>query len=169
MTDLPPIPPSPPMTPPAKPKSGKGLRIALAVSVALNLAVIGIVAGALLRDGPRGRFIRDLDFGPYGEAFTPQDRAAMRDAFLSRDVNMRDMRDQMRSEGAALVALLRADTLDLEELRALMQTQQGRMVDRIEMGRDLVTERIAAMSAEDRRAFADRLERAFRHPMRGPD
>ena len=96
MTDLP-----PPVA--AKPKTGKAVRIALAVSVALNLAVIGIVAGALLRDGPRGRFIRELDFGPYGEAFSPADRAAMRDAFLSRDVNMRDMRDQIRSEGAALL------------------------------------------------------------------
>ena len=77
--------------------------------------------------------------------------------------------DQMRAEGAALVALLRADTLDLSKLRELMQAQQGRMVDRIEMGRDLVAERIAAMSAEDRRAFADRLERAFQHGPRGRD
>lgn len=162
MTDLP-----PPVA--AKPKTGKAVRIALAVSVALNLAVIGIVAGALLRDGPRGRFIRELDFGPYGEAFSPADRAAMRDAFLSRDVNMRDMRDQMRSEGAALVALLRAETLDLSKLSALMQAQQGRMLDRIDLGRELVAERIAAMSAQERRAFADRLERAFQHPPRGRD
>ncbi len=162
MTDLPPV-------AAATPKTAKRLRIALAVSVALNLAVIGIIAGAILRDGPRGRFIRELDFGPYGEAFSPADRAAMRDAFLSRDVNMRDLRDQMRAEGAALVALLRADTLDLSKLRELMQAQQGRMVDRIEMGRDLVAERIAAMSAEDRRAFADRLERAFQHGPRGRD
>jgi uncharacterized membrane protein len=162
MTDL----PSPSA---AKPKNGKGLRIALAVSVALNLAVAGIVAGALLRDGPRGRYIRELDFGPYSEAFSPIDRAAMRDAFLSRDVNMRDMRDQMRSEGAALVALLRAETLDLTKLTALMQAQQGRLLDRINLGRELVAERIAAMSAQERRNFADRLERAFQHPMRGRD
>jgi uncharacterized membrane protein len=162
MTDLP-----PPVA--AKPGTGKAVRIALAVSVALNLAVMGIVAGALLRDGPRGRFIRDLDFGPYDEAFSPADRAAMRDAFLSRDVNMRDMRDQMRSEGAALVALLRAETLDLSKLTALMQAQQGRMLDRIDLGRELVAARIAAMSAQERRAFADRLERAFQHPPRGRD
>lgn len=162
MTDLP-----PPVA--ARPKTGKGLRIALAVSVALNLAVVGVVAGAILRDGPRGPFIRDLDFGPYGEAFAPEDRDAMRKAFLSRDVNMRDLRDQMRADGAALIALLRAETLDLAKLEALMQQQQGRMLDRIALGRELVAERIAAMSTEDRRAFADRLERAFRHPMRGRD
>lgn len=162
MTDLP-----PPVA--AKPKGGKGLRIALAVSVALNLAVVGVVAGAVLRDGPRGSFVRDLDFGPYGEAFAPADRDAMRDAFLSRNVNMRGLRDEMRAEGAALVALLRADTLDMAALKTLMQKQQGRMLDQIELGRELVAERIAAMSAEDRRAFADRLERAFRHPKRGRD
>lgn len=162
MTDL-----SPPVA--AKPKTGKGLRIALAVSVALNLAVVGVVAGAFLRDGPRGPYIRELDFGPYGEAFAPEDRDAMRDAFLSRDVNMRGLRDEIRAEGAALVALLRAETLDMAALKALMQQQQGRMLDRIEMGRELVAERIAAMSTKDRRAFADRLERAFRHPMRGRD
>lgn len=162
MTDLP-----PPVA--AKPKTGKGLRIALAVSVALNLAVVGVVAGAVLRDGPRGPYIRDLDFGPYGEAFAPADRDAMRKAFLSRDVNVRGLRDEMRAEGAALVALLRAETLDMAALRALMETQQGRMLDRIELGRQLVADRIATMSTADRRAFADRLERAFRHPMRGRD
>ena len=57
------------MTPPpmdtqsvVKPNSGKGLRIALALSVAVNLAVLGLVAGVMLRDGPgmRGAMVRDL-------------------------------------------------------------------------------------------------------------
>lgn len=166
MTDQTPATSTP--TPPAK-TPGKGLRIALAVSLAVNLAIVGIIAGAFLRDGPRGRFIRELDFGPYGEAFSPADRDAMRAAFLSRAPDMRGMRDQMQAEGAALVALLRAPVLDLSRLNEVMQAQQGRMVDRIEIGRDLVAERIAAMSTEDRLAFADRLERAFRHGPRMRD
>ena len=50
-------------------RGGRGVRIALGISVALNLLVVGLVAGAVLRDGgPRERMVRDLDFGPFTEA-----------------------------------------------------------------------------------------------------
>jgi len=167
MTDLPP--PLSPVPPTASRSRGRGLRIALAVSVALNLAVIGLVAGAMLRDGPHGRFVRELDLGPFTEAFSPSDRAALRNDFMGQGGGFRALRDQIRADGMALVEVLRQEPLDRARLDALMQNQQDRIAARMTLGRDLVTARIAAMSPGDRRAFADRLEEALRRGPRGRD
>lgn len=155
-----------------KVKSGKGLRVALAISVALNLLIVGLVAGAVLRDGgPRGRMMGDLGFGPFTEALSGADRDALRQAFLARMPDMRDMRRQMRADFAALLDALRAEPFDAAALRAAMEAQSARMGERLQVGQDLLLERLAAMTPEARAAFADRLEARLRHGPggRGPD
>ena len=152
--------------PPAAPKSGRKLRIALAVSVALNLLIIGLVAGAVLRDGgPQGRMVRDLDFGPFTEALTPEDRDALRRDFIRQAPDLRDMRRQMRDDFRTVLAALRADPFDAEALRDVMANQGDRMAARLALGQDLILARIAAMTPAERAAFADRLERRLE---RGP-
>ncbi|NBE06399.1 periplasmic heavy metal sensor [Paragemmobacter ruber] len=151
----------PPASPPAR--SGKGLRIALALSVALNLLVVGVVAGALLRDGdPRGRVVRDLDFGPFTEALSPRDREALRREFVARAPEMREIRQEIRADLETLLGVLRREPFDAATLQAVMDSQQGRMARRIEIGRELLIERLAMMSPEERAAFADRLEQRLR-------
>jgi uncharacterized membrane protein len=156
MTDL------PPNTETAG-RAGRGLRWVLAVSVALNLAVVGLVAGAMLREGgPHGRMVRDLDFGPFTEALTEGDREALRRAFMARMPEMRDMRAAMRADFAALLAALRAEPFDAAALQGAVANQAGRMQRRLEVGQQIMLERIAAMTVTDRRAFADRLEARLR-------
>jgi uncharacterized membrane protein len=151
-----------------KPANGRGLRIALAVSVALNLAVAGIVAGALLRGGPHGNMVRDLDFGPFTEALSPRDRLALRRDFLARTPDMRDLRKGMRDDLDGMLRALRATPFDADALRAAMANQGQRTADRLKLGQDLIFDRIAAMSAQDRAAFADRLEDRLLHgPRKG--
>lgn len=148
-------------------RSGKGLRIALAVSVALNLLILGLVAGAVLRDGgPRGRMMGDVAFGPFTEALAPEDRAALRRDFVQRMPGMRDMRRQMRTDFAGLLAALRAEPFDMEAVRGLIAGQSDRMAERLALGQDLLVARIGAMTPAERVAFADRLEQRLR---RGPD
>lgn len=147
-------------TAPGAARTGRGLRIALGISVALNLAVAGMVAGALLRDGgPKGRMVRDLDFGPFTEALSADDRAALRRDFLQRAPDMRDIRRQMGADLQAFLGLLRQEPFDAAALVAVMENQQGRMARRIELGQELLAERLAAMTPAERAAFADRLER----------
>lgn len=156
---------------PAGKPAGKGLRIALAVSVALNLLIVGVVAGAMLREGgPRGRMMGELDFGPFAEALTGEDRAALRRAFVERAPDMRDMRRQMRADFQGLLAALRAEPFDAAALRAAMAGQAERMAERLQLGQELMVERLEAMSPEARAQFADRLEERLRHgPRGGPD
>lgn len=165
MTDT--MTPSPsPSVPPVVPPSGRKLRIALAVSVALNLLILGLVAGAVLRDGgPHGRMVRDLDFGPFTEALTPEDRDALRRDFIRQAPDLRDMRRQMRDDFSTLLAALRAEPFDVEALRGVVANQGDRMAARLELGQDLMLARIAAMTPAERAAFADRLEQRLE---RGP-
>ena len=156
----PPVPPVPPVVPVA---SGKGLRIALGISVALNLAVVGLVAGALLRDGdPRARMVRDLDFGPFTEALSPRDRDALRRDFVERAPEMRDVRRAMRDDLETFLTVLRSEPFDAGALATVLDNQDGRMARRVELGQELLLERLGAMSPDERAAFADRLERRLR-------
>lgn len=148
---------------PAKPS--RGLRIALAVSVALNLAVVGVVAGAMLRDGHGGRaaMVRDLGFGPFAEALRFEDRMALRDALFARAPDIRESRRQMRADMQALLDLLRANDLDGDQLRSLMDSQHNRMTGQLKLGQELLQDFLIAMPTAERHAFADRLEAGMRH------
>lgn len=161
---LPPAPTPPAPTPPVP--SRRGLKIALAVSVALNLAVLGVVAGAVLHGGPmRDQMVRDLGFGPFAEALTEADRTALKRAFLKRSPGLRDLRETMRQDMANVLAALRADPFDPAAFQTALSAQVGRLTGQMKLGQDLLAERVDAMTAPERLAFADRLETSLR---RGP-
>jgi uncharacterized membrane protein len=159
----PPPPPVPPVPPAPPVPSRKGLRIALGISVALNLLVAGLVVGALLRDGdPRARMVRDLDFGPFTEALSERDREALRREFVARAPDLRDMRRAMRDDLETVLTVLRSEPFDAAALAVVLDNQDGRMARRVELGQELLLERLGAMTPDERAAFADRLERRLR-------
>lgn len=152
------------MTEPTEPKGGsRGIRIALAISVALNLAVAGLAVGAWLKEGPpRDRMARDLSFGPFSEALSQEDRRALRKAFLDRAPGFREARAAAREEFAALLAALRTSPFDPAALEAALEAVETRMASRLDLGRDLIAARLMQMSDAERSAFADRLEKGLR-------
>ncbi|HEX9858674.1 MAG TPA: periplasmic heavy metal sensor [Paracoccaceae bacterium] len=151
--------------------NGRWLRLALAASLALNLAVAGVIGGAILKGARehRSAMVRDLGFGPFTEALGPEDRAALRSAFLERAPDFRARRRDMREDFAAVLAALRAEPFDAAALGAAMGRQMGRAAEQMALGQALMTEHIAAMSPEARKRFADRLEASLtRRPPRRP-
>ncbi len=151
-------------------RAGRGVRIALAASVALNLLVAGVVAGAVLREGgPHGRMTGAVDFGPFTDALSREDRDALRAAFLDRMPQMRDMRREMLAEFGAVLGALRAEPFDPAALRGVMEAQSDRMGARLRIGQDLLLERLTHMTPGARAAFADRLEERLRHGPGGRD
>ncbi|QYK43631.1 MAG: periplasmic heavy metal sensor [Paracoccaceae bacterium] len=144
-------------TPPRAP--GRWLRVALAVSVALNLAVAGVIVGAVVRDGPpRGAAMRDFGLGPVAGALSDADRAALRRAFAARAPDLRAMRSGWRQDTAALVAVLRAEPFDPQAMRDTMESGARRVGDMIALSRGLLVDHVATMDPAARRAFAERLE-----------
>ncbi|MDQ2065669.1 periplasmic heavy metal sensor [Xinfangfangia sp. CPCC 101601] len=148
----------------SKPKLGlRGLRIALAISLALNVAVAGVVGGVMLRDGPPQRGSRDFGLGPLSEVLDREDRRALRKAFVAQHSEFRDQRHEAQAEFAAVVQALRAEPFDANALDAALAAVASRNQRLIDSGRLLVAGHLAQMSATERAAFADRLEERLQH------
>jgi|GEM_PF-135646 len=163
-------PPAPPQGSAPKPSAAPlWMRLALVASLAANLLVAGVVVGAMLDGhggGPRG-VIGDIGLGPFTGAFAPEDRKAMREAFMARAPDLRAMRDQERQDFRAVLDALRAEPYDPAAMRAALQRLSDRLGARMDLGRDILLERLDAMPPAARAAFADRLEAALERPRRG--
>lgn len=143
------------------PDTSRGVKIALAISVALNLGVAGLAAGAWLGGGHRG-MPRDMSFGPFSEALDDRDRREIRRALLDRMGEFRASRAEARAEFQALLDTLRADPFDPQAMKTALAAIETRNAERLELGRSLIEARLIEMSDADRRAFADRLEKGLR-------
>ncbi|GAB4388040.1 periplasmic heavy metal sensor [Albidovulum sp.] len=133
---------------------------ALVASLALNLLVIGAIAGAAIghHRGPPREGIRDVGIGPYSEVLSPADRAALREAYRREAPDLRDGRRQAQKDFAALADALQAEPFDLARVEAVISRQTGRLAQRIDLGGRLLVERIATMSPEERRGLAERIQ-----------
>lgn len=158
---------------PAKSRSGmsRGWKLLLAVSLALNLAVVGIIAGSALkfsRDGGRSFAARDTAFGPFTEALSSDQRRALLRGMSDRGVALRQAREDFRNDIGALVEALQQEPFDVEAFKTLLLQQGERVETRANEGRLALTDLVAQMSADERKAFAERLSRALsdRHKRR---
>lgn len=143
-----------------KPKSGgRWTTWALIASLALNLFVAAAVVGAAMRHHrmPHGD-VREVGFGPFTEALTREDRAALRDAFIAAAPGLREMRREAEAGFARLAASLRAEPWDRAATEAALVEQAARTTDRLDLGRKLLLERLETMTPEARAALADRIE-----------
>lgn len=145
----------------AAPPAGRATRIALILSLTLNLLILGIVGGAMVGHHGRDdiRRVRDVGFGPYTEALSPEDRAALREAFVRAAPDFRDRREEARADIARLAAAIRAEPYDRAAVEAVMDAQAARIEERLLLGRGLMLDRLDAMGPEARAAFAGRLEK----------
>ena len=167
MSDTQPFPSKPPGD---RPSSGRGLKWALFLSLALNLLVIGALAGAAMRHrmappGPVGfdpvaRFWADAPGAAEGRA----DRGAWRDRLAARTEDRAERAVRMQ----ALSAALRADPFDASAVESLLAAERAAFALRLETGHAGFLDRLSGMSASERARFAERLERfAARSAARG--
>lgn len=131
-------------------------RSVLVLSLALNLAVVGVVVGAAVSgrwgDGPPRSF--DLGLGPIARALEPQERRAIgRKLRENRSMRDFDLRDRVNR----VVTTLQADPFEPDALRALLAEQSARIASVQAMAQDGLVEQITAMTPQRRRAFADQL------------
>jgi uncharacterized membrane protein len=126
---------------------------ALAVSIMLNLVMVGMLGGIMLRGGPDAGLIRAAI------AALPDDaRRALR----------RDSREAWRGPGAhagtgnaraELLAALRAEEFDANGFRAGLGAARLRLIGMSERLEDRLVAELATLDADARRLVADRLER----------
>lgn len=137
------------------------IRLLLIASLAINLAVAGMVIGAISSGGGPGQArdaVREARSTPFIRALDPEDRRGLaRDMIRQRD-DYRESRDALRARFDALLAALRAEELDQAELQNLLEEQRKALQARNAIGEKVIVERVAQMTLDERRAYADRLE-----------
>lgn len=150
------------------PRTRRWVKIALAVSLALNLAVIGMIAGAFLGTGAMGerggsqQALRALGLGPFARALSRQDRMELRGRILSSGVELREERRAIGRSLRAVEAALRAEPFDRAAVEEAFTRSRGLVVSLQEMGHAALLDQIETMDAAERAALADGLARAMR-------
>lgn len=141
-------------------------RVVLITSLALNLAVVGALAGAAWRYGGDRHDRGASDFSvPYIRALSPADRRAI-------GKELRSVHDHSKSGRAARGALfkqmseaLRAEPFDMARVEELSLQQRSAVSDRLTAAQDIWLKYVADMSNEERVSYANRLDEAI---ARGP-
>jgi uncharacterized membrane protein len=148
---------------------GKGqsriLRLALIVSLSLNLAVVGLVIGTSLkfRAAPPPP-IRDLSFGGFSAAMTPEQQAELRRHFADQAPDLRKLRAQLRGDREALLAILRAEPFDTTGFTSVMANMRIRYTEPSRQAEAALLEVIMRMSPAERRDLADGVEAEMQRP-----
>lgn len=148
------------------------MKLLLGVSLALNLAVAGLVAGHALRDwrdrpyaaaaGEAGldrRQARLLSMVPAAE------REAAKQVLLGRQGEIDRARNEMREAHMALIDAIRADPLDPERLEQALARRNEASGAYWRIGSEQVVEIARKLDAEERAVLADRLEERTRRWM----
>jgi len=143
--------------------------VLLALSLTLNLAVLGVVAGAHFRQArdirhfstPDHSMMRSTGFGPFFDAMPREARNRMGPALTERQDIFAPDRRILAAELRDMLAVIRAEPFEPGALETVLIAQQARASARIEAGRAVLIEQIATMSPRERRAFADQIEGRF--------
>ncbi|MEZ5716326.1 MAG: periplasmic heavy metal sensor [Paracoccaceae bacterium] len=144
-----------------KPRTRRGVKIALFLSLALNLLVAGLVLGAVVhhrsdRDGRPPRL--DRGGGPMTAALSLSDRRAIGMALREAAHENRPTRADLQAEYRAVVTALKARPFDPQAVKTALEGQAQVLTRRAELGQALLLDRLQAMSDSERAAYAERLE-----------
>lgn len=146
-------------------------RIALVASLAVNFLVLGtLIGGAITHRGRPEPVPTELTMGPFTDAFSAEDRRALKERAKAERGVMRAMIRETDADLMQVVAALRQEPWDEAVLRGAVERLRARFTARTELGEKLLFERLQAMSPEERRGFAERLEKRVKEgPRRGRD
>lgn len=140
-------------------RPGRWLKVALIASLALNLLIVGGLAGLALGGGPDRRTgsTRDAVL-PYTRALSSEDRRALRQGFQRQEGGGGARAGAIMNSYQEALRLLRSDPFDAGAFDAVMQQQGEAAQTRQVQGRQLLTQYLSNLPQEARRAYADRLE-----------
>jgi uncharacterized membrane protein len=135
------------------------IRVLLVGSLAMNLLVVGLVAGVMVRGGPFGGGPSGREpVTPYTRAIAETDRGALRRE-LGRALRNRDgTRGEVTAAYKEALSILRADPYDAAAMEAILRKQAELTDRRRRQGEAFLAGYLARMSIDERHAYADRLE-----------
>ena len=137
------------------------VKIVLGLSLAANLAIAGVVAGAVLRGGPMGGKGPAVGYAmPYVIALPREDRRAVFDT-IRRDPSLPDRRAR-RADYEAMIAALRADPFEVAAIQAIL-SRQADGVGRVQnVAQSAWLDTVTAMSPEARMEYTLRIQEVLK-------
>lgn len=150
-------------------RQGRGWRIVLIVSLALNLVVVGVIGGWVLRHGigphgghmPHSARLARLG-GPLTHALDAEGRIAIAERLREERGTHEARRAALRESFEALLAELRAQPFDPARLEARLDAQRAQVAGRLKAGHAALVAHLAQVDEAGRAAYADRLEETVR-------
>ena len=144
----------------------RGMRIALILSLGLNLLILGALLGLVVVGAGRvsdgaGPGLRAVGLGPILPLLAAEDRVAMGERLRE---NRSRFGEQGRTLGQAVRGLsdaLRSEPFDRAAAEVALTAQRAHGAALQEQGHELLLDHFDTMSAEARTELADRLERAM--------
>ncbi|MGH1464917.1 MAG: periplasmic heavy metal sensor [Cognatishimia sp.] len=141
----------------------RSIRALLIGSLALNLIIVGLVAGAMLGNKRIGdRPPRDVDLiGAYSRALPQEDRRSLGKALRDHNRVSGFTRNAVQTTLRETLGALRADPFDADKLGVILRKQSSVAFERRDFAQDLLLKRLSAMSDAERLLVADRFEAAL--------
>ncbi|MEM1236834.1 MAG: periplasmic heavy metal sensor [Pseudomonadota bacterium] len=159
---------------PQTPRRGLGRagKVLLYVSLALNLAVAGLVVGAVALGSDRARdkrppTVAESGLRPIMHALSGDDRRGIARQIRSELRRDGRSREEMRTLMQEFVDALGSEPYDPTRIEALLAAQRSEANIRLDSAGRALLERVNAMSAEERIGFSQRLAQELDKP-RGP-
>ena len=145
-----------------EPKSSgcpRWIKIALAVSLAVNLLIFGIVGGMAVRfGGPDGPPRMSENGGAYTHALTPKDRREIGKEIRQQFVEMRQGSTTLQEQYREMLEILKAEPFDRSAAEDVLGKQSGIVDQRRKVSERALLNRLEAMTPAERAAFVERLE-----------
>ncbi len=145
-------------------KTSRRFKVVLACSLALNLLVAGMVAGAAWRHGgDRGGGWRSAPpalqgyAAPYVRALPQAQRRS-----LHKAIRQSSSREERRAAYQDMLGALRAEPFDAQAVRALLTAQRDRVLAAQSAGQTQWIALVEAMTPQERAAYADQLEETLK-------
>jgi uncharacterized membrane protein len=149
--------------------SGYKLRLALMVSLALNVLIIGSVAGAMLvsrHHGWRGHDFRSAGLTGFAGTLPPDRRDVIRRKLESDQATLAPLRNEERVARDAVRTVLMTEPFEVEKFKAALERAVDADVKEKRARMALFAETAASMTPEERRQLHNWLEerrKRFRH------
>lgn len=148
-------------------KSGRALRVALILSLMVNVLVIGTLAGGAWRMARLDPAAAGPDIRALWRALPDDARRALRQTAREQGLHGEhgDRAERRSREGrvnAELLAALRAEPFDPESFSEILRVDREGALSRLDLAHAALADQIARLSPEAREAMASRFESGLR-------
>ena len=150
-----------------KPKRARNIwKVILAISLALNIAVLGAIGGAALRFSkgpPAGKaYLKERQIGSvYMRALNPDQKRELGRQMRELEKGSKENRVKMEAGFQEAIRILRSANFDREKFETVVNGHAARSNQRLKNAQMILLSHINSMDINERSTYADRIEIAL--------